>query len=1036
MKRRTFLGTGLAAAASFYGQASSFGSEALSLSNSMLRWDLEVERAGLHARGFQNQLSGRYSSFTRSQEVSLTFSASRHRIEIPWWKWALNRDAAAHPEAPDPRGLRLGYHLPDLPEESQWGAADNLYLHDVRGAEKPSGPSYGGFAWFRQRFLLPDDARGEKIVLALGGYDQEDWSRYWVYVNGVEVGSRESSGRWREPGLFSLEPGSEAHHALVFGGAARNTLAICVRDYDKTFGGRPRHVMDRALFSSNLVDQFISIGSPYRTVSEFEVQTVRRYGAGESPAVVVSLRNQPEQIDVEVHYELSGFTRRKWLNVKNTGSGSRLLLDVTLDDASLEEPFAEGGYGVPVLMGGDAFCGIEYPTAFNQGLPGRLRLTHFPGKTLQPAETLESKVSCFGVARKGEALQQFVEYIRNASPRPQKLLSMYTPFGINSHAASTLEEQDEGEAMVWDALRDVKRWRDLGVRFDYFGTDSGWWQDLQSTALNYREDIWPEGPTRVVNEVESLGMQYGTWFDATFPDWGMGNTPGLEASRRLNPEGYWPPRLYRNGVLQLDFSRSMCVSAEPYAHLLKEAILHHVKDFRVRVVKLDNGRYYCNSTEHGHLPGKYSSEANYDSVIAIVKAVKEAAPGSFFMGYWGISSPYFCLFGDTLFESGISGEGTGLSDYPTVIHRDSSTLLVDQGAHLAKLVPPSNRDSLGVWITNTSWGSYVKADRWLEALVMDLGRGNLLFPQLWSDLALIPEDEVAVLARLAQLARARQHLLLERRRLLGDPWQNTVYGYAYFGGDHGLVFLNNVHFQSRPFALTLDSSLGSVGRGPVSLRRHFPETRTLVKGRARSFAPGETVELWLRPFEVAMFEISPPSDLLGQGTFTEEDLAEKPPLLGRRLELTPTDPTPESEIGFASAEQLIARGFIRKRAAFRTRLPALADPRTLLAVVARHMKGAEPFRQNGIAELSQIYARVGEKRLYFYTTPSVRQTVNVWNHWLVFRTLLSRDMQSREVEGAVTSHLPPDASCQLEAWLLPPWWMPALPKPRASKGMP
>jgi hypothetical protein len=1006
------------------------------LSDSLLRWDLEAGPAGLQAKGFQNQLSGRYVSFARSQEISLTFSASRQRIEIPWWKWRLGEEAAADPEAPDPRGLHLGYHLPALPEETHWGGADNLYLHEARGLGKPPSPSYPGYAWFRQHFPLPEDARNEEIVLALGGYDQEDWHRYWIYVNGVVAGRRVSSGRWREPGMFSLKPGSEAHRALSFGEGSRNTLAICVRGYDKTFGGRPRNVMDRTLFASNLVDQFVSVGTPYRTVSEFAVQGLRKYGAGETPGVSISLRNEPEQIEVEAHYELNRFTRRKWLHIKNAGGADRLLLDVTMDDAHLEEPVEEGGYGFPVLIGGEAFCGIEYPTALNQGLPGRVRLTHFPGRILKPGATFETKVACFGVAKSGEASQQFVDYIRSASPRPQKILSIYTPFGINSHAASTLEEQDLSEATVEDSVRDVKRWKDLGIQFDYFWTDSGWWQDLYSTRLDYREDIWPEGPIKVVKEVEDLGMQYGTWFDATFPDWGMGNSAGLEASRRPNPEGYWPPLLYRNGVLQLDFERCMCVSAEPYAHLLKQAILHHVKDFRVRGMNLDNGRYYCNSTQHNHLPGKYSTEANYDSVIDIVKAVKEAAPGALFMGYWGISSPYFCLFGDTLFESGISGEGTGLSDYPTVVHRDSSTLLVDQGSHLAKLIPPSNRDSLGVWITNTSWGSYVKADRWLEAMVMDLGRGNLLFPQLWSDLALIPEEEVAVLGRLVRLARARERILLQRRHLLGDPWRNTVYGYSYFDGDHGLVFLNNVHFESRSFSLTLDSSLGFAGSGGVSLRRHFPETSSFVKGAERSFAPGERIDLWSRPFEVAMFEIGPDSKLSGEGTFSDENLAERPEALGRQLEIVPMDPTPDSDIGFANAAELTRRGFAKKRVAFRTHLPEFSHPRPWLAIVARHMAGGEPFRQNGLAELSQIHARIGEKRVYFCTTPNVRQTVNVWNHWLVFRTVLNRNMQDREMQCAVTSYLPPDASCELEAWLLPPWWLGTQPKPRASKGMP
>jgi len=1038
MKRRSFLQTSLATAASLYGHAApARRGESIGLSNSWLEWNLDLGPAGVGVTGFQNKLSGRYVSFSHSQEISLTFSASRQRLEIPWWKWTLGHETAADPGTPDPDGLHRGYHLRIFPEETKWGGADNLYLHDVRGLGKPPGFIYRGYAWFRQHFTLPEEARNEEVVLGLGGYDQEDWNRYWVYVNGVAVGTRSSSGRWRDPGLFTLRPGSEAHQALSFGESAGNTLAICVRDYDKTFGGHPRNVMARALFTSNLVDQFVSVGHPYRTVSDFEVKTVRKSGAGESPGVIISLSNAKDQTEVETHYELNGFTRRKWLEVKNVGQDERLLLDVQMDDVGLEEPVGEGGYGFPVFIGGDAFCGIEYPTGLNQGLPGRVRLRHFAGKTLKPGAVLQTKVSCFGVAKSGEAPHQFVDYIRNASPRPQKMLSMYGPFGINSYAASTLEEQDVSEATVLDALRDVRLWKEMGIAFDHFWTDSGWFADLESTRLDYREDIWPAGPMKAVEEAEALGMRYGTWFDATFPDWGMGNSANLEASRRPNPEGYWPPLLYRNGVLQLDFQRCMCVSAEPYAHLLKDAILHHVKDFRVRGVKLDNGRYYCNSSQHGHLPGKYSTEANYESVINIIKAIKKEAPGALFMGYWGIGSPYFCLFGDTLFESGMAGEGTGLADYPTVVHRDSSTHLVDQGSHLARLIPPSNRDSLGVWITNTSWGSFVKAERWLEALVMDLGRGNLIFPQCWGDLTLIPEDEVTVLSRLVRLARAQDRILLQRRHLLGDPWENTVYGYSYFEGDHGFVFLNNVHFQSRPFNLVLDSSLGFVGAGPVSLCRHFPETRLLVGQGKKSFAAGQTLSLWLRPFEVAMFEIGPDSKLSGKENFPIEELPEQPVVLGQKLGIVPMDLRPDSDIDFSEAERLTQRGFVKRRVAFRTHLPEFSQPRPLLAIVARHMVGGEPFRQNGIAELSQIHARIGEKRVYFYTTPGVRQTVNVWNHWVVFHTVLNQGMQDKELQCAVTSYLPPDAYCELEAWQLPAWWGGGTQaQPRPCKGMP
>ena len=67
---------------------------------------------------------------------------------------------------------------------------------------------YGGYGSFRAKFELTSADRGEVIVLNLGGYDETDWADYWVYVNGVEVGRRTTSGRWRVAEQFRISPNS------------------------------------------------------------------------------------------------------------------------------------------------------------------------------------------------------------------------------------------------------------------------------------------------------------------------------------------------------------------------------------------------------------------------------------------------------------------------------------------------------------------------------------------------------------------------------------------------------------------------------------------------------------------------------------------------------------------------------------------------------------------------------------------------------------------------------------------------------------
>jgi len=74
---------------------------------------------------------------------------------------------------------------------------------------------------------------------------------------------------------------------------------------------------------------------------------------------------------------------------------------------------------------------------------------------------------------------------------------------------------------------------------------------------------------------------------------------------------------------------------------------------------------------------------------------------------------------------------------------------------------------------------------------------SLFAPQLWGDLYSFSDRDVASLEWLQKLAKQNESVLHRQKRILGDPWKNETYGYAYFQGDHELVFMNNVDFQAR-----------------------------------------------------------------------------------------------------------------------------------------------------------------------------------------------------------------------------------------------
>ena len=219
MDRRKFIKWGGAGSLSFLKSLNSLAScglhgtterdkpvkgEKVALSNRYLEWDLAINENGVRSVGLNNKLTGRYFPFTDSSEIVLAFSQAKARIEIPWWNSHLGPDNDPSPPESE-EGYLKGYHLDDL-DDGGWTKVCNLLLFDLNDFRTKK--VFNGYAWFRCWFELDRQAKGDEVVLCLGGYDLQDWNQYWVYMNGTYVGHRSSSGRWRTPGEFTIRPDS------------------------------------------------------------------------------------------------------------------------------------------------------------------------------------------------------------------------------------------------------------------------------------------------------------------------------------------------------------------------------------------------------------------------------------------------------------------------------------------------------------------------------------------------------------------------------------------------------------------------------------------------------------------------------------------------------------------------------------------------------------------------------------------------------------------------------------------------------------
>jgi hypothetical protein len=735
-----------------------------------------------------------------------------------------------------------------------------------------------------------------------------------------------------------------------------------------------------------------------------------------STRLTLEFADAPAGLALWVNYELDGPTRRKWAVAENRGSCAVLLLDWELDDLQLDRLVAGGGLGQPLWLGDDAFAAVEHPSGQNRLESGRVRLGHCPGARLEAGARLVSQVALVSFSGRGQARRHFVDYVQQRCQRPARFVSLYTPFGINNQWGACPALDDE-ETLHTLAL--LGRWQRRGLRFDYFTLDTGW-VDPASDLTRFRPNCYPNGPSQVIAAVQDLGMGLGLWFGTSWGTQSCWDYPPAFADN-------CPPGLsYRQGYPETLGGINFCLGWDPYYQLLERAVLHHMRQNHVSFLKFDGGMYACDDVSHGHLPGRYATEAMHQRLIGLAAKARELNPDVFIMWYWGLRSPFWALHGSTIFESGLHMEGSGTSAVPTLYYRDSVTLAQDQNAQYASSIPPLVKDSLGVWLADTRWGNFMGRERWRETLVMDLGRGNMLFPNLWGNLHHLDDGDVRWLAGLTRLARRHEALFAHRRQVGGDPWRNEPYGYAYGHGATALVFLNNAHFAARRVELELGPDLGLTARAgtELHLRTHFPEPAAVLPDGDR-WQCGDRVELWLRPFEVLLLEVSRragprPHRAPRRVTASQAEAA------GQRLELEPRPVAPRLEVRFAEAARFAARGDQPQAAGWRVTLPSALPERPLLGLVVRLRRGDEEWRYSPtVVEIVQAVARCGGTALQFVPVPDGRQYGNTQHagcSWLVYKVRLGQHLAGQQLDVAVHAWLPAEVQVHVEAWLVDRWW--------------
>ena len=798
--------------------------------------------AGLGARTWENRLSGRTVQLGGGSELDIDLDASRERIWILGWKRTVSRANSADPNL-DP-GYQEGY-AGALYDDSKWRDILNLTL----GEEAPTS-----FTWARTHVSIPATAQDAPLWLTLGGFGLYDHHFMRVFLNGNELATRRTMGRWHEPLTIELGPGSSAHSSVRFG--QDNVIAVQLSEFvtrtDRLNELDPLHMQTIPASLTGTCtpvpfEQYLTVGDLPRKVT-WEAARLVAKKEGSSGEAVFELQSTTNGLSALVRYrwETSEPVLHKFTGISNQGATPARILNVSLGNYGTDVAPSEGEVGFPVYLGDEFFMGLAHPYGHVRGQQGTVLLRQYPGTKLPPGETFNCMETVYGVARGGEARNAFLSHVQGRMRRvirghdqPYAIFDCFggKPGGNNNFDAT--------EDYVLDNLGKVaKGARDSDCRFDYHSIE--FWVDYHGDLTQPDRQRFPHGFSRIMAELKKLKMRPGLWIDSSWENWSVGGNPAVK------PDLANDPRYVSTGYDGIGWD-ALCRASEPIKSMYAKAFRYHIRANGVRLFKFDNFRPLCYNPKHDHLPGVYSTEAIGNSVIQFLHDLDAENHDVFLMLYWGYRSPWWLLHADTLFEPGLFMEASYPSSVSSLYARDSVTAGLDQAQWYCKDVPRRGKDSLGIWLSSWGWNSSVGSERWQEGFVMDICRGSLL-AQPWTDTSWLSPPQREQMAVFINLLKERPDCFGNPRFIVGNPWNNEPYGYACSNGKRAFIALNNCTWKDVSLTLELNPKWGLRNEQAYHLFRWYPHPAQLTSEDG-DFTRQASIAL--RPFEILLLEAIP-----------------------------------------------------------------------------------------------------------------------------------------------------------------------------------
>ena len=537
------------------------------------------------------------------------------------------------------------------------------------------------------------------------------------------------------------------------------------------------------------------------------------------------------------------FTLRKWIEVADSSYGIQFLDRMYVESMTISNhDYSRGQFGQPVFNN-DLFLGVEYPTVENKIDGNKVRIGYVVGKEIKK-NPFVSHTSIIGASPSKIKLEQsfmdYVDGIKVNGTRPYLLYNSWYDFrnpAIVKDSASVMNEKT-----VLNRIHTFKKYMfdKYNIALNAFVLDDGW--DKYQSMWHIDSTRFPNGFTPFVKALKPMNTALGIWAS---PFCGYSNR-----DKRVNwgaSHGY-----ERDG----DF---LCFAGTNYKAAYKKQMVDYTKKYNMGYFKWDGFLLACNETDHGHLPGIYSREANVSTYIDIIKAVRKINPNIYLnitTGTW--LSPWWLKYADCIWMQG--ADYAYAEDVPSINDRDKSityrdAVLWDDYQKLNLLFPMSSLMTHGIikGRLNFLGGKNESLDSFSNEVMMYFGRGVMMW-ELYVSPDLLSDGEWNAIASSIKWAKANKNVLEKTKMILGEPLKRETYGYIHFRKDKGILLLRNPDVMKKKVSIKLTPDLGDIDPSTkYYVKVIYPYNLILPK----PIKLNETLNLDLNGYEVLTAELIP-----------------------------------------------------------------------------------------------------------------------------------------------------------------------------------